>query len=84
MEGAGWEGRAGGGRNHLGKRSESLHRVTQPSSSLEKLSGQESVTQDGRALQRGREEVKLTQEWPKGGQTREKLSKTRSINVKTS
>lgn len=41
MEGAGWEGRAGGGRrmgSHLWKRSDSL---TQPNSSLEKLTREE-------------------------------------------
>lgn len=45
MEGAGWEGRAGGGRrmgSHLWKRSDSLHRLTQPHSSLEKLTGEEA------------------------------------------
>lgn len=34
-----------------------------------------SITQDGRALQRGIEEVKLTQERPKEGQTRESWAK---------
>lgn len=41
MEGAGWEGRAGGGRrmgSHLWNRSDSL---TQPNSSLEKLTREE-------------------------------------------
>lgn len=45
MEGAGWEGRAGGGRrmgSHLWKRSDSLHRLTQPNSSLEKLTREEA------------------------------------------
>lgn len=44
MEGAGWEGRAEGGRrmgSHLWNRSDSLHRMTQPSSSLEKLTREE-------------------------------------------
>lgn len=71
MEGAGWEGRAGGGRrmgSHLWKRSDSL---TQPNSSLERLNTQGSISQDGRVLQRSIKEVKLTQEWPKGGQARE-------------
>lgn len=42
MEGAGWEGRAGGGRrmgSHLWKRSDSL---TQPNSSLERLTREEA------------------------------------------
>lgn len=42
MEGAGWEGRAGGGRrmgSHLWKRSDSL---TQPNSSLERLTCEEA------------------------------------------
>lgn len=34
-----------------------------------------SVTQDGRVLQRSIEEVKLTQEWSNGGQTRESWAK---------
>lgn len=45
MEGAGWKGRAGGGRrmgSHLWKRSDSLHRLTQPNSSLEKLTCEEA------------------------------------------
>lgn len=46
--------------SHLWKRSDSL---TQPNSSLEKLTREEEVTQDGGAPQRGREKVKLTQGW---------------------